>query len=153
MKFETMKQAIQFRITKDRDTYWEDDYFEAAVEIFTNNINKTIKYFKDECTDEEFFWASEVFERIAAKTQSLKLIAVWRARLAAVSAETYNQADFQSELMREWVDYKEYVRSVGDEIEFADGQIFLLTDYKEQCISPVNEAESGVSQEQEENRK
>ncbi len=122
MKFETMRQAIQFRITENSDTYSLEEYWEAAVEIFTKNINETIKYFKDECTDEEFFWASEIFERIAAKTQSLELIAVWRARLAAVSAETYNQAGFQSEHMRKWVNYKEYVRDVGQDIDFADGQ-------------------------------
>lgn len=35
MKFETMKQALQFRITEDEDTYWIDDYWDAAVAIFT----------------------------------------------------------------------------------------------------------------------
>ncbi len=123
MKFETMKQAVQFRITEDEDTYWIDNYWDAAVEIFTKNIDETIKYFKYSCTDEELYWAAEVFERIAAKTQSLELIAVWRARLAAVTPETYNQSVFQSEHMRKWVDYKEYVRSLGEEIEFAEGQI------------------------------
>ena len=123
MKFETMKQALQFRITEDEDTYWIDDYWDAAVAIFTENIENTIKYFKYECTDEEFYWAAEVFERIAAKTQSLELIDAWRARLATVTPETYNQADFQSEHMRKWVGYKKYVRNLGEEIEFADGQI------------------------------
>ena len=127
MKFDTMKQAVQFRITEDDNTYWVPEYWDAAVEIFTKNIEETIKYFKYECTDEELYWASEVFEEIAAKTLSLELIDVWRARLAAVSAETYNQATFESEHMRKWVDYKEYVRSVGEEIEFADGKIFVMT--------------------------
>lgn len=127
MKFETMKQAVQFRITENPDTYWDDDYLDAAVEIFTENIEETIKYFKYECTDEELYWAADVFVRIAAKTLSLELIDVWRARLAAVSADTYNQAGFKSEHMRKWVDYKEYVRSVGEEIEFADGEIFMQT--------------------------
>ncbi len=123
MKFETMKQAVQFRIMEDVNTYWEDDYFDAAVEIFTKNIADTIKYFKSDCTDEELYWAAELFERIAAKTQSLELIAVWRARLAAVTPETYNQASFKSEYMRKWVDYKHFFTDTEEEIEFADGQI------------------------------
>ena len=127
MKFETMKQAVQFRIKEDDNTYWVPEYWDAAVEIFTKNIDETIKYFKYECTDEELYWASEVFTLIAAKTLSLDLIDVWRVRLAAVSADTYNQAGFKSEHMRKWVDYKEYVRSVGEEIEFADGEIFMQT--------------------------
>ncbi len=96
MKFETMKQAIQFRITEDENTYWIDDYWDAVVEIFTENIENTIKYFKYKCTDEELYWAAELFERLAAKTQSLELIAVLRARLAAVSADTYNLAFSQN---------------------------------------------------------
>ncbi len=127
MKFETMKQAIQFRITEDENTYWDDDYWDAAIEIFTKNIDETIRYFKSECTDEEFFWASELFERIAAETKCMELIDIWRARLAAVRPETYNQATFESEHMRKWVDYDYYVRDVEQDIEYADGQIFLLT--------------------------
>ena len=126
MKFETMKQAIQFRITEDDNNYSIEVYWDAATEVFTKNIDETIKYFQTECTDEEFFWASEFFEEIAAATKSMELIEVWRARLAAVTAETYNPAAFQSEFMRKWIDYKEYVRSIGDEIGFADGKIFLL---------------------------
>ena len=126
MKCKTMRQAIQFRFTENSYNYFIDDYLNAAIEVFTKNIDETIKYFQTECTDEEFYWASELFEEIAAETKSMELVEVWRARLAAVKAETYNQAAFQSEFMRKWIDYKEYVRSVGDEIGFADGKIFLL---------------------------
>ena len=126
MKFETMKQAIQFRITENSYNYFIDDYWNAAIEIFTKNIDETIKYFQTECTDEEFYWASELFEDLAAATKSMELVDVWRARLAAVKAETYNQAAFQSEFMRKWIDYKEYVSSVEEEIGYADGKIFLL---------------------------
>jgi len=31
MKFDTMKQAVQFRITEDDNTYWESEYWDAAV--------------------------------------------------------------------------------------------------------------------------
>ena len=123
MKFETMKQALQFRITENPYNYWFDDYWYAAVAIFTENIEETIKYFKYECTDEELYWAAELFERIAAKTQSLELIAVWRTRLAAVKPDTYNQAGFKSEYMRKWVDYKHYFTDTEEEIDFAEGQI------------------------------
>ena len=37
MKFTTMKQAAQFRITENEDDYWIEDYWKAAIEIFNNN--------------------------------------------------------------------------------------------------------------------
>ena len=70
MKFTTMKQAAQFRITENEDDYWIEDYWKAAIEIFTKDCAKTMKFFQNDCTDEEFYWLSEIFEEIAEKTKS-----------------------------------------------------------------------------------
>ena len=70
MKFTTMKQAAQFRITEKEDNYWIEDYWKAAIEIFTKDCAKTMKFFQNDCTDEEFYWLSEIFEEIAEKTKS-----------------------------------------------------------------------------------
>lgn len=67
MKFTTMKQAAQFRITENEDDYWIEDYWKAAIEIFTKDCAKTIKFFQKDCTYEEFYWVSEIFEEIAEK--------------------------------------------------------------------------------------
>ena len=112
MKFTTMKQAAQFRITEKEDNYWIEDYWKAAIEIFTKDCAKTMKFFQNDCTDEEFYWLSEIFEEIAEKTQSKELISTWRSRLASVSSE-----------MRQYVDYSEYVRSIKQEIDYAEGRI------------------------------
>lgn len=89
-----MKQAAQFRINENDIDYWIEDYWKAAIKIFTSNVNETIMFFRQECTDEEFYWLSEIFEEIAEKTQSSELIQVWRTRLSAVSPEKYNQTNF-----------------------------------------------------------
>lgn len=52
MKFTTMKQAAQFRITENEDDYWIEDYWKAAIEIFTKDCAKTIKFFQKDCTYE-----------------------------------------------------------------------------------------------------
>ena len=41
-----MKQAAQFRITENEDDYWIEDYWKAAIEIFTKDCAKTINSFK-----------------------------------------------------------------------------------------------------------
>ena len=80
MKFTTMKQAAQFRITEKEDNYWIEDYWKAA-------------------------------------------ISTWRSRLASVSSENYCQQNFTSKEMRQYVDYSEYVRSIKQEIDYAEGRI------------------------------
>ena len=123
MKFTTMKQAAQFRITEKEDHYWIEDDWKAAIEIFTKDCAKTMKFFQNDCTDEEFYWLSEIFEEIAEKTQSKELISTWRSRLASVSSENYCQQNFTSKEMRQYVDYSEYVRSIKQEIDYAEGRI------------------------------
>ncbi len=91
--------------------------------ILSENVSDTISYFENDCTDEEFYWLGSVFEDVAEKTQSKKLIQVLRKRLEKVTPETYCQKNFKTEHMRKCVDYAEYVRSISSDIEFAEGKI------------------------------
>ena len=121
MKFNSLKEAAQFRINESEESYWIEDYWKAATKIFTENISDTIRFFQNDCTDEEFYWLSEIFEDIAEQTPSRELVAALRSRLAAVTPENYRQENFSSEHMRRGVDFAEYVRSVGIDIDYADG--------------------------------
>ena len=123
MKFSSLSQAAQFRITECEENYYIEDYWNAAVEIFTKNIDATIAFFKNDCTDEELFWLSEIFEKVAKISQSKELISVLRSRLAEVKPEKYNQANFKSKFMQKWIGYNDYIKSIGDEIDFAEGQL------------------------------
>ena len=119
---EILKERI--RISQETDGNWDygiEQCWKRAIKILTADTSKSIHYFLHECTDEEFYWLSEIFDDIAEQTPSRELIATLRSRLAAVTPENYRQESFQSEHMRRWVDYAEYVRSVGMEINYADG--------------------------------
>ncbi len=83
----------------------------------------TINFFEKDCTDEEFYWLGSVFEDVALKMQSKEFIEVLRNRLNRVTFEDYNQHNFKSEHMRQWVDYKEFVRSISVDIDYAEKQI------------------------------
>ncbi len=107
----------------DNWDYGINQCHEEAITILTQDVDKTITYILDECTDEEFYWIAEIFEEIAEKTQSKKLIQVLRKRLARVTPETYCQQNFKTEHMQKWVDYAEYVRSISSDIDFAEGKI------------------------------
>ena len=91
--------------------------------LLSKNISDTIHFFTVECSDEDFFWLAEVFSDVSERVQSKELVDAMRSRLARVTRKTYNQASFKSEHMRKWVDYDEYVRSVGMEIDYAEGAL------------------------------
>lgn len=71
----------------------------------------------------ETFWLSEVFSDVSEILQSRKFVQALCTRLERVTRETYDQKSFKSEHMQKWVDYDEYVRSVGMEIDYAEGAL------------------------------
>lgn len=123
MKFHSLKEAAQFRIHESEDNYWEVDYWKAAVEVALQSVPNTIHYLQSDCSDEEFYWLSEIFEELAQKTHSKELVDALRTRLKQVTPENYHQQNFQSEHMRKYIDYNEYMRSIAEEIDYADGQL------------------------------
>ena len=105
------------------DDYGTEKCWKEETEILSENISETINFFKNQCTDEEFYWLSSVFLDVSEIVQSKLFVQTLRSRLTQVTRETYDQKSFESEHMRKWVDYDEYVRSVGMEIEYAEGAL------------------------------
>lgn len=123
MKFKSIKEAVQFRINSDDYIDETDEYKNAAIEIYINNINEFIKFIENDCSDEEFFWLSDMFEEIVKKTKNGDLINAARSRLAKINAENYNQNNFINKFMRDNVNYDYYVRDVNMDIDYAEGQL------------------------------
>ena len=128
MMKENIADVINERIrisdeTQDNWDYGIEQCWKKYVEILSADIDKSIEFFLHDCTDEEFYWLSEIFEEIAEKTQSKQLIFAWRSRLAAVSPENYCQKNFKSKDMRQYIDYSEYVRRIKQEVDYAEERI------------------------------
>ena len=123
IKFDTLKQAAHFRVVESEENYWVEDYWKATIKLFTTDVNATIMFLQNDCDDEELYFLSEIFEEIVEQTQSKELVSVLRSRLARVTSENYVQQSFKSEHMRNWVDYNEYVKSIEEEINYAEGRI------------------------------
>ena len=105
------------------DDYGTEKCWKEETEILSEDISETIDFFKNQCTDEEFFWLSSVFSDVSEIVQSKQFVETLRSRLARVNRETYNQNSFESEHIRKCVDYDEYVRSVSMEIDYAEGAL------------------------------
>ena len=121
---EILKERIRIADeTQDNWDYGIEQCWKKEIDILTNDIEESVSYFLNDCSDEDFFWIAEIFEEVIEKTQSKKMLQCFRTRLSFVNPEKYNQDTFVSKHMRKWVDYAEYVRSVSMDIEYAEGRI------------------------------
>ena len=123
IKFDTLKEDTHFRVVESEDNYWVENYWKATIELSTKDVAATIMFLQNDCDDGKLYFLSEIFEEIVEQTQSKELVSVLRSRLAKVTPENYNQQNFKSEHMRKWVDYNEYVKSIEEEINYAEGRI------------------------------
>lgn len=95
MKFNTLREVVQFRIIESEDNYWVEDYWKAAIEMYVKDIPATIMFFQNDCDDEELYFLSEIFEEIVEQTQSRELVSVLRSRLAKVTPRKLRSARLQ----------------------------------------------------------
>lgn len=124
MNIEQLKAIITRSMSIDpNDDLCQEKCQKEMADTLSDDISATLKFFESYCTDEELFWISPVFEDIAERTQNRELIKVLRNRIAKVTPEKYNQQNFQSELLRKWVDYTEYIRSINVDISYADDKL------------------------------
>lgn len=96
MMTEKFREAIKKRAGIDEESYMEiEKCWEEMVDIFSSDINKTILFIND-CTEDEFSWLSEIFDRIAEKTHSKEFILTLYRVAEKYPEETakYNIIDF-----------------------------------------------------------
>lgn len=119
-----LRAKLAHRLTLDaNDDYGTEESWKELTEILSENVDDTIRFFNDECSDEELFWLSEVFSDVSEIVQSKQFVQALRMRLARVTREGYDQKSFKSEHIRKWVDYDEYVRSISMDIDYAEGAL------------------------------
>lgn len=119
-----LRAKLAHRLTLDvNDDYGIEESWKELTKILSESVNDTIRFFSDECSDEELFWLSEVFSDVSEIVQSKQFVQTLRMRLARVTRKGYDQKSFKSEHMRQWVDYDEYVRSISMDIDYAEGAL------------------------------
>lgn len=126
MNIQKLREVIAQYISLDaNDDFATEKCWKEMTAMLSEDIADTINFFESECTLEEFYWLSSIFEDIIAKTQSTDLISIWHSKLSDISSEKFKQEKFKSELMRSSVTYDDYIKSIEPEIDFAEGKIEL----------------------------
>ena len=126
MNIQKLREVIAQYISLDaNDDFATEKCWKEMTAMLSEDIADAINFFESECTIEEFYWLSSIFEDIIAETQSTVLISIWRSKLSDISPENFKQEKFKSELMQSSVTYDDYIKSIEQEIDFAEGKIEL----------------------------
>ena len=70
--------------TQDEWDYGIERCWNKEIEILSRDMNQTIKFIENDCDDETFCWIGEVFEEVAARTQSREFVDAIKRRAEKV---------------------------------------------------------------------
>jgi hypothetical protein len=56
------------------DDFGAEKLWKAEIEILSRDMKQTIDFLENECTADELYWISEVFDEVVEKTQSKEFI-------------------------------------------------------------------------------
>ena len=98
--------AIHERITNPNAFYYADPWWEKEIEALMADISASIRFFQQECTDEEIWWLGEIAEDLAEKTQNRELLQSMRDR---------------AELVQDKQKREEAMKDIDDAFDFITG--------------------------------
>lgn len=90
--FHPFHQVIRERISNPNAKYYADPWWDAEIKQFTINLDESIRFIESECTDEELYWLSEVFEDIVDRTRSVEFIHCLQKRVQRVENPEWKQS-------------------------------------------------------------
>ncbi len=84
MNIDKFRKVIQERIristdTQDEWAYGIEQCWKQEIEILSEDVDSTIIFLKEECTDDEYSWISEVIDDLAEKTKRKELIQCYKS--------------------------------------------------------------------------
>ncbi len=87
-----LKDALHLRIHGNPDEYYEVSLWQSEVDAICADMPAAIDFILNECTDEELYWLSEVFEDIADRTRSVEFVSCLQKRVQRVENPEWKQA-------------------------------------------------------------
>ena len=92
MNAEKLRETIKRRIALDaNDDSATMECWSIETDILTVNITESIEFLKT-CSEEEFYWLSEVFDEVIDKTQSQELFLAMCDRNALLENQEYRES-------------------------------------------------------------
>ena len=86
-QFNEIRAAISDRINNPNALHYPDPWWEREVSVLTADPETTLIFIRQECTDDELFWMSEIFDDLISITKSRELLACLHERAGKVQDE------------------------------------------------------------------
>ena len=85
--FDMIHAAINDRINNPNALNYPEPWWRKEIEVLTSDLDTAICFIQRECTDEELFWMSEIFDDMIQKTRSAELLTSLGKRVEDVQDE------------------------------------------------------------------
>ena len=102
--FEPFHAVIKERVTNPNAFYYADPWWDAEIKQFTLDVDTSIQFIREECTDEELWWLGEIFDDLIEATRSAELLNVIRERVKLVS-----NAEWKKDILEDIRTAAEYI--------------------------------------------
>ena len=94
--FTPFHEVINERVTNPNADYYEIPWWDAEIKQFSLDVDASIKFIKEECSDEELWWLDEVFDDLIEVTQSVELLNSLRERAQLVDNTEWKENILES---------------------------------------------------------
>ena len=102
--FTPFHEVINERATNPNAFYFADPWWDAEIKQFTLDVDTSIQFIREECTDEELWWLGEIFDDLIEATRSAELLNVIRERVKLVS-----NAEWKKDILEDIRTAAEYI--------------------------------------------
>ena len=83
--FMPFHNVIKERATNPNANNYEIPWWNAEIKQFTLDVDASIQFIREECSDEELWWLGEIFDDLMEDTRSVELLNSIRERAQCVS--------------------------------------------------------------------
>ena len=94
--FTPFHEVINERVTNPNADYYEIPWWDAEIKQFSLDVDASIKFIKEECSDEELWWLDEVFDDLIEVTKSVELLNSLRERAQLVDNTEWKENILES---------------------------------------------------------
>ena len=102
--FTPYHKVIKERVTNPNAFYYADPWWEEEIKQFTLDVDTSIRFIREECSDEELWWLGEIFDDLMEATRSVELLNSIRERAKCVS-----NAEWKKDILEDIRTASEYI--------------------------------------------
>ncbi len=99
-----LRKLLDTRMHGNPDSYYYVTLWEDEVKIICANMEESIRFIREDCTDEELYWLGEIYNDIMDKTRHKAFLQALRER-----AQRVENPEWKKDILIDIRDAAEYI--------------------------------------------